>query len=518
MQCGHGAGHALDCLTQLASRLTPADRQRLRSSVLTESLSAFVKASWGVLEPGAVLRWGWHLDAICEHLEAVAQGQIRKLLINIPPRSLKTTIVSICFPAWEWLRDPTKRFLTGSYRLDLSREHARKARDLIRSTFYQELVSGAWKLKDDQDVKSRYENTRTGLRVCTAQDAGATGEGGNFIIIDDPHNVQDVGSELELAESRRWLDQAISTRLNNPKHDCRVMVMQRVHEGDLSAHVLKQGWEHLMLPTEYEPDHPHRSKTSLNFKDPRTLPGELLCEAHFGKAEVAEAQISLNPFGYAGQHQQRPSPEKGALFKRDDFRYWDVEPEDFDLTLFSWDFAFKGAEQNRGTAAQIKAITDPSYVVGDLWGFKGNNCYLLDQVRGQWDYARSKLEFIAFSERYSNVLKKLVEAKANGPAIESELQGSIGGIELVEPKGGKYQRAIAMQPRQASGYIHIPHPRHYPWVEEWLTEVCAFPLAKKNDRVDTMSQAVNYVFRGTESPLDRIQHLLKLADVARGDV
>lgn len=498
---------------------TANEMARLRASVVRDSLSAFVKAFWCVLEPGADLHWGWHLDAICEHLEAVARGDIRQLLINIPPRHLKSTIVSQMFPAWVWLREPSKRFLTGSYALSLALRDATRARDVIESKPYLELLAGGWSLKSDQNQKSRYENTKTGTRFCTAVDAGATGEGGNFVIVDDPHNVKNVDSNTSLESVKSWLDKTLSSRLNNPKKDCRIMVMQRVHHDDASAHVLGKKWEHLCLSTMYESDHPTRSRTSLHFSDPRKVEGELLCPEQFGVEEVEQAQLDMGAIVFAGQHQQRPSPREGTIYKADQFRVWDIEPPKFDLVLFSADLAFKGAEDNKGIRAQKKAITDPSHVNIDLWGFVGSKCYLLDQINGQWDFARTLENFVLFCHKHPYVFKKLIEDKANGPALESVIKDEVVGIEMVEPRGGKYQRAIAIQPLAQAGNIYIPNKRHYPWVDKWIEEVCAFPMHRHNDRVDTMSQAILHVHgKGSASARDRLKILERLQLLAKGDL
>lgn len=506
-------------MQSLISSLSSDDYRRLRSSVLADSLQAFCKAFWNVLEPGTPLRWGWHLDAICTHLEAVARGQIKRLLINIPPRHLKSTIVSQLFPAWVWLQDPSKRFLTGSYARSLAIRDATRGRDVIESRPYVELLGGSWTMKKDQNEKMRYENTHTGTRVCTAVDAGATGEGGNFVIVDDPHNVKDIDSATSLESVKDWLDKTLSSRLNNPKTDCRVMVMQRVHHDDASAHVLTKKWEHLCLPTMYECDHPTRSKTYLQFTDPRIADGELLCPEQFGEAEVEQAKIDMGPTTFAGQHQQRPTPQEGTLFHENQFNVWDIEPPDFDQIMFSGDLAFKGGEDTRGSRAERKQIVDPSRVNIDLWGFKGSRCYLLDSIGGKWDFKQTLQMFVAFCEKHPHVMKKLIEDKANGPALISVLRDHIVGIVEVNPRGGKYQRAMAMHPMVAAGNIYIPAKRHFPWVGEWLEEVCAFPLHRHNDRVDTMSQAVLHVHgKGTKSSVDRMTALENLEKLARGEL
>lgn len=444
---------------------------------------------WPSIVPSTPLKWSWHLDVICDHLEAVSRGDIKRLLINIPPRHLKSTLVSVCFPAWEWLRRPHLKYLTASHKLSLALRDAVYSRRVLLTDRYQALIQrengeALFRLQGDQNVKGRYENDAGGHRISTSVGAGTTGEGGNRIIIDDAHDASQVQSDVEREAVLEWWDQTMSTRLNDPEKDAVIGIMQRVHEQDLSGHWIKQGgWDHVCLPTLYEPEHPIKSVTSLGFSDPRTEPGEMLFPDHFGEAAIAGAQKALGSHGFAGQHQQRPAPKGGAVFRHGDFRRFRLPPTTFDQVLGSWDCAVKGK------AAEEDAIKGRSYVVGQVWGFLGGKTYLLEERRGQWDIGRTMEEILEQREQWG-LRRILIEDKANGPAIMQMLKGRVPGLIEATPKGSKIQRALGCQTFVESGSVYIPDPQVMPWAAGFLDEVTTFPYGQNDDRVDAMTQAL----------------------------
>lgn len=213
----------------------------------------FAKQAWHVIEPGTPFLDNWHIEAICLHLEAVVDGRIRNLLINMPPRCMKSILVSVLFPAWVWIKHPEKRFLYSSYAQSLATDHSLATRRVIESDWYQSNWGDRYQLAGDANLKTKFENDQRGYRFSTSVGGMATGTGGDFIVADDPHNVKEAESDAVREATLAWWDQTMSTRLNNPKTGAKIIVMQRVHEGDLSGHVLKQGgYDHLCLPMKYE--------------------------------------------------------------------------------------------------------------------------------------------------------------------------------------------------------------------------------------------------------------------------
>ena len=243
---------------------------------MRRSLKLFIKEAWSTIEPNRLYNDNWHIDAISDHLQAIVNGDIKRLIINIPPRHMKSISVSVALPAWTWTIDPTKKFLFASYALSLSIRDSVKCRRLIESDWYKEYFGGTFSLTTDQNQKQRFENDQTGQRIATSVDGALTGEGGDIILIDDPHNVREAESGIVRQGVLDWWDQAMQTRLNDPKNGAFIIIMQRVHENDLTGHILAneyKDWDHLCLPARYEQNHPTPVKSTLGFIDPRKKEG-----------------------------------------------------------------------------------------------------------------------------------------------------------------------------------------------------------------------------------------------------
>ncbi len=465
-------------------------RDELRCERMRRSLGAFVHEAWPVVEPGTPFVGNWHIDAICDHLEAITRGELNRLIVNIPPRHMKSLAVTVFWPCWEWLTRPETRWLFASYAQALSTRDSLKCRRLIsypgtrdgRSAAtertlverigYLGLVSllaqmrGAepWQLTGDQSTKQRFENSRTGYRIATSVDGVATGEGGDRVVCDDPHKAEEAQSDVTRESVLRWWDQTMSTRLNQPATGAKVIVMQRLHERDLTGHLLERGgYEHLCLPAEFEPSHPFVWPA-----DPRTEPGELLWEERIDSEALEEIKVSLGSYGAAGQLQQRPAPDEGGILKRSWWRWWDGHPEGaphFDQVVQSWDMAFKDTDGS-------------DYVVGQVWGKFGADKYLIHQVRARLEFTETVQAVIELTEWVERTYparrthSKLVEDKANGPAVISQLRRRVPGLVAVDPQGDKVARARAVAPDVEAGNVHLPgrcqrrrdrlRPEHHP--------------------------------------------------------
>src|ERR1035437_1644266 len=278
------------------------------------SLKEFIRTAWPIVEPSPLI-WGWHIDAIAEHLEAITAGQLKRLLITIPPRHGKSLIVSVLWSSWEWATRPEGRWLFASYAESLSIRDNVKARRLIQSAWYQRNWGNVFQFAGDQNEKRKVETDRGGHRIAVGTGGSATGEGGDRLVVDDGHNVKEAESDEVRKSVLEWHDQVWSTRGNDPKTTARVIVGQRVHADDLAGHVLEQGgWGHLSLPAEFEGDN---RVTSIGWTDPRKQIGELLRPEQFGPAEIAVSKRVLGSYAYSAQFQQRPSPrsEEGRVGK-----------------------------------------------------------------------------------------------------------------------------------------------------------------------------------------------------------
>lgn len=452
------------------------------------SLGEFCKMAWNVLEPATPIKWGWALDAMCEHLEAVHNGQIKRLLMNVPPGMMKSLLTGVFFPAWEWGAggNPSLRYLTTAHKEDLAIRDNLKCRRLISSDWYQERWSV--ELCGDQNAKKKFENTATGFRESMAF-RSLTGSRGDRIIIDDPLSVDDAFSEAALSAAEQTFLEAVPSRVNN-QDSAIIVIMQRLHERDTAGIILSRqlGYEHLMLPMRFEPE--RRCATCIGFTDPRTEDGELLFPERFSEAQVSEMERTMGSFATAGQLQQRPMPRGGGLFKSDWIQHWDKLPERFDAAVISWDMTFKES-----------ATSD--FVVGQVWGRKDGAFYLVDQFRGRWDFVKSLEQFVAAARKYPRITRKLIEDKANGPAIISALKRKVTGIIPITPKESKEARANAVTTLWEARNVYLPPPDRYPWVaQDFIPELLAFPSGAHDDEVDAMTQALNDLNRHSGLHID----------------
>lgn len=452
------------------------------------SLGEFCKMAWNVLEPATPIKWGWALDAMCEHLEAVHNGQIKRLLMNVPPGMMKSLLTGVFFPAWEWGAggNPSLRYLTTAHKEDLAIRDNLKCRRLISSDWYQERWSV--ELCGDQNAKKKFENTATGFRESMAF-RSLTGSRGDRIIIDDPLSVDDAFSEAALSAAEQTFLEAVPSRVNN-QDSAIIVIMQRLHERDTAGIILSRqlGYEHLMLPMRFEPE--RRCATCIGFTDPRTEDGELLFPERFSEAQVSEMERTMGSFATAGQLQQRPMPRGGGLFKSDWIQHWDKLPERFDAAVISWDMTFKES-----------ATSD--FVVGQVWGRKDGAFYLVDQFRGRWDFVKSLEQFVAAARKYPRITRKLIEDKANGPAIISALKRKVTGIIPITPKESKEARANAVTTLWEARNVYLPPPDRYPWVaQDFIPELLAFPSGAHDDTIDAMSQALNDLNRHSGLHID----------------
>src|SRR3990172_2256006 len=297
------------------------------AELLRRSLHEFSRASWPELEPGTEFLDNWHLRVIDEHLEAVTDGRIQNLIINMPPRCMKTTKVSVQWPAWEWTKNPTRQYLTASHAEPLAIRDAFKMRTLVEGAWYRRRFGETVTLHPDQNAKGRFMTTRNGHRIVTSVGGSAIGEGGSRRLIDDPHDPKKaMFSPPALKAVIDWWDNVMVSRLNNPKTDATVIVHQRVHELDLTGHVTSKEpgkWQVLVIPMRYDGI---RRSTVLDEYDPRITEGELLWAARFGEEEVQALERSFGVYGTASQLQQQPAPLGGGLIKLIWFQRYATRP------------------------------------------------------------------------------------------------------------------------------------------------------------------------------------------------
>lgn len=488
------------------------DPELIRAEIAKRALHEYIRQAWHVLEPETPFLDNWHIGAICEHLQAQTLGQIQKLLINVPFKMMKSLTVCVFWPSWEWLRAAHVKWLFTSYADALSLRDSVKCRTLIESPWYQRRWGYLYQLTTDQNTKSRYENDKRGVRMATSFEGLGTGEGGNRVVVDDAHNMKQIMSDTIRTETIRVWKESLSSRRNDPRTDTFTGVMQRGHEKDWSGYILTEetGWEHLCLPMEYEPKRmvfvrqPDGSrivkqldvsqlKTSIGFADPRRQEGELLHPTRFPPAVVTQMKTSLGTYGASGQLQQRPTPATGGMFPRERWcRYRRRElPSAFDAVIQSWDMAFKKTD-------------DSSKVAGQVWARKGANKYLLARVCKRMDFPESLRAVVWLSQQHPEAALKLVEDKANGPAVIAMLRNKVVGLKAWPPAGtqmeSKEARAQAASVHQESQNLYLPVSEEAPWVDEFIELAARVPKTDEWDDVDAMSQAMEYF--GPALPLE----------------
>lgn len=494
-----------------------------------ESLYEFLKGAWRYIDSSPFTE-GKPIQAVCEHLQAVKEGYIKRLIINIPPRCAKSSTTSVAFPAWVWAQEerhatsgPGVQFLHASYAQQLALRDSVKCRRLIESPFYQGLWGGNFALRGDQNTKSRFDNTAGGSRLSTSVGSALTGEGGDIIVVDDPNAAQEAFSEATIESTIEWWDSALSTRLNNPKTGAFVVIQQRLAENDLTGHILEKDvgeWTHLMLPMRFEEE--RSFYTNIGWIDWREEEGELLWPERFGEREVDMLERQLGPYGAAGQLQQRPEPKGGGIIKREWWETWErSEYPKFSYIIAALDTAYTTKEENDPSAMTIwgvfsggdqvaqatRVATKDGETISAItrsYGDKHPQVMLIHAWQGRFEL-HELVEHVSQSMKDYRVDKLLIENKAAGISVSQEIRRLYGyedfAVQLIDPLGrDKMARLYAVQHLFAEGLIHAPNRS---WAEMTIAQTASFPKAKHDDLVDTVSMALG--------------HLRQLGMLVRGD-
>lgn len=463
----------------------PVSQARLdRELVKRLGFAEFIRRAWPRVEASPLV-WGWHIDALAEHLEAVERRELRDLAVFYPPGLSKSRVASQLFPSWGWTREPGRRFMCASFSEKIALRDARAMRALTSSDWYRARWPEVEYPRDDSasTAAALYQNTRGGFRKSDTIHGQWTGEHGDDVIVDDPLDPQGAASAAELDAVLEWWTGTMPTRFRNHSTSTRTLIMQRLHERDLGGHFIRAGATVLCLPLRFDRAHPHRYP-----RDQRTTDGELLSPERIPEAEAARMETALGPARAAAQLQQRPVPAGGSVFKAEWFKRWTELPS---TGIWSMD-----------VDATFKATDDGSYVVIQVWVDDGPRHYLVDQRRERMGFAATCAAIKAMRAQYPKVRTCRIEAKANGPAIIEALSAEVSGVVSVEPEGGKESRANACQGIVAGGGVLLPDETHAKysdgrrgaqWVPTFLHEAVTFPKGETDDQVDTFTQHLNAV-------------------------
>lgn len=468
--------------------LTKSDRLAIDRELSRRSLAEFAKMAWRTLEPSTHLKWGWALDAICEHLEAVSRGEITRLLMNVPPGTMKSLLTGVIWPAWEWgpMGMPQKRFIGTAHKQDLAVRDAMKCRRLIQSPWFQD----RWPvtLTSDQNAKTKFENSKTGFREAMAF-TSMTGARGDRVILDDPLSADDANSEAALYAAEITFTEALPTRVNNNKSAI-VVIMQRLHERDTSGIILSRGlgYTHLCLPMRYEAG----GAKSTRFNDPRKADGELLFPERFPEAQVADLEKTMGSYASAGQLQQRPAPRGGGMFKREWFQTVNAAPANCSWVR-GWDLA--------ATAKETAAFT-AGVLIGKA---QDGRFYIADATRIQGSAADVERLIVNTAGQDGAGVKGSIPQDPGqaGKAQSQYLIRQLAGFDYrASPEtGDKVTRADPLAAQAEAGNVLIVQGD---WNRDFLDELTTFPSGKFKDQVDAATRAFNELLSGSSYSLDNI--------------
>lgn len=511
-------------------------------------LYSFVKYFWHVLEPETPLVHGWPVEAICQHLEAVTFGEINRLLINVPPGFMKSLLTDVFWPAWEWgpMKKGHLRYVTFSYSSSLTERDNRRFGDLVSCKEYQDLYAADVRIVKKGDTL--VSNRRKGWKLASSVGGVGTGERGDRVILDDPHNVKEAESDVVRTETVRWFRESMSNRLNDLDRGAIVIIMQRVHGDDVSGVILSLGLDycHLMIPMEYDwqrqvdgGGNPYA--TQIGWTDPRYIEadaddpeGENAWPARFSDATNAATKMVVGPYAWAGQYQQSPSPRGGGIFKEAWWQVWesnDGKFPPFDYVIASLDSAFTEKEQNDPSALTIWGVftlprtehQEPTLIdYGDgnlvpaFSSIDQRRIMLIHawrkhlQFSGPRDDRRANesaatwvrrtqegwglVEWVKHTCERFHVDKLLIEGKASGISAAQELRNRYGrlgfAVQLQPVKGDKVARALGVQATFSQLIVYAPVRD---WSDMVIEEMAAFPKHKYDDLTDSATQAIKHL-------------------------
>lgn len=523
---------------RVTSRQLKADKLRLLAQQYRDDFKAFARAAWPLVVKRKLV-WGWYLDAICDHLQAVFEGRLAKknLLLCVAPRHGKSTLLCVLFPAWCWARNPEYTMIFGSYAMRLAQRDSRSTKRLVKSQWYQELF-GPLEVEEGEDRVDDWANSKGGRRMCVAVDSAGTGFGADLIVIDDAHAAKESHSDAEREKAVTWYRETISTRLDDELTGRMVVSGQRIHDSDVCGYVLREeadDFTALILAEEFDP-----AKRCVTYvandngepvelwHDPREKPGDLLFEERFPREILAKRRKKLGS-GYFAQYLQDPVDPSTAIFKRAAWRFYRLPggpavapgrpqgcyegpavdlPTDIERRVIGVDCAFDGQKQNDFVAMQD-------------WGKRRADKFLLNRRLAQLTFNATVDELKSFhrvvtedAKARGDVvdIKTVVELAANGHAVVNTLSSEIPGLEGITAKGSKVARATAASRQQGNGNLFLPDGA--PWLEEFIGQHDRFPKGRNDDEVDAMAHAVNEltIGEGDESTsLERTRRLLGMA-------
>jgi len=448
-------------------------------ALLRSDFNAFIERSFAELNPATHFLSNWHIELIAAELEACRRGETKRLIINVPPRSLKSHCASIAFPAWLLGHDPSAQIIVASYGQELASKLSSDCRSLLSSPFYQGIFST--RLSPQRQGVQEFATTKKGFRMATSVGGVLTGRGADFIILDDPLKPEEALSETQRRTLNSWYDHTLLSRLNDKRTGCIIIVMQRLHEDDLVGHVLQlpDAWKVVRFPAIAEHDEQYVIQTILGKGRFERRQGEALQPEREPLDILAQIRERLGEYNFAGQYLQAPAPLGGGLVKAEWFKTYNAAeaPSTFEMILQSWDTANKPTE-----------LSD--YSVCTTWGAKEKHIYLLDVFRKRFAYPDLK-RAVRDQAKAFGPETILVEDRASGTQLIQELVSE--GLHAIQKYGSSMDKTMRLHSVSSTienGFVHLPDKAA--WLAEYLHELTTFPNAKYDDQADSTSQALDW--------------------------
>ncbi len=465
-------------LAHAPKALTP-EQQRAREMTLRQ----FVRWAWPILEPGTRLVWNWHLDALCDHVEAQLLGKLglQNLMILVPPGFMKSSVVDVSAAVWMWIRSPSWRAMMASGNERVSTRDSVKRRNLLESAQFRRTFAPRWKLAADANQKTRFENTARGFQQALTAGQSVTGDRADALFIDDPQDAAKIHSAAERDQVSRWYFEGFANRLSNMQTGTRTLIMQRLHSLDLAGLILERepaAWEVLTIPQLW--DEKRRTVTSLGWTDPRTTDGELAFPERY-PAEVVEGErVRLGRSAFASQQQQEPFDTAGEIFRPDAIQLWPIsEPlPQFSQRILSLDTAFS-----------MKASADYSVML-ELGKFD-RGIFVISCLRQKLEYPQLKAAAVQLASA-GGISAVIVEDKGSGMSLAQEMRQTTSlPVVPIKVDADKVTRAHVVVPTVEAGRVFAPAGA--PWLEEFLKELASFPKGAHDDIVDSFTQGLHYL-------------------------
>ena len=445
-------------------------------ALLRQDFLLFVERVFYQLHPNAVFLHNWHIAVMAAELEACLQGKTRRLIINMPPRSLKSMVASVAFSAY-WLGyNPSARIICASYGQELAEKLSRDCLLVMASDWYKRTFGT--RLSARKQAVAEFMTSALGYRMSTSVGGVLTGRGADLLILDDILKPEDAFSDARRKSANEWFSHTLYSRLDSKADGVIIIVQQRLHEDDLVGHVLNRDeWRVIRFPAIAETDEEFRIQTPYGSQQYTRRRGEALHPARESLDELKKIRSVIGEYNFAGQYQQTPAPLEGGLVKRDWFMcYGPGElPEKFDQIMQSWDTANKPDE-----------LAD--YSVCTTWGRKGKRIYLLNVYRKQIDFP-TLVRAVVEQRRQFGANVVLVEDAASGVQLIQQLRSNgAHWVKAIKPEGDKVMRMHAQSTFIENGFVYVPKEAH--WLDAYLHEVTTFPASKHKDQVDSTSQAL----------------------------